>query len=506
MNKLLFNYFRTTLMFIPLIVLITISSCKDDDEPAPEPDPDPIASFQFAISEDNFLQVTFSNFSQNATSYSWNFGDGNTSSDKDPVYTYASGGDYTVTLTASNAAGKSAQKSESLTITNPDMLLALLAGDDSKTWYLQREGIAMGIGPAVNDNQWWSFGGVTPLADRPCILDDAFTFHVDGTFEFSSNGTIWVDGAACCGGWHEAEACWDETDPNVWGDNADRSAFGDGGDYTFEVDNANQTLTLNGLGAFIGLPNKTEAGDNPDPVQAKTYQIFNSAEGDVADSLAIALEGPTWNFYLVSYKNEADLPAIPTDVPVFGEDYPDISPNELSNSFAAADAFVLLDTIVPSGSTLVYGVNDPADSTAAKVGQFNRTDAQFQELQFQTSPTKNDINFENLTTVSLEVYLPSSNDYSGALTKSVIIGLGDKGATAQWWTDHYEYLDDGTTFATDEWITISYNLDSPNSGVRNPDGMGTPLSRNDLDMIYIQIGGGNHTDVGTFYVRNFKFE
>jgi len=48
--------------------------------------------------------VQFLNNSTNATSYLWNFGDGTTSTSANPNHTYATGGDYTVTLTASNGS------------------------------------------------------------------------------------------------------------------------------------------------------------------------------------------------------------------------------------------------------------------------------------------------------------------------------------------------------------------------------------------------------------------
>ncbi len=46
--------------------------------------------------------VVFTNNSQNATSYLWNFGDGTTSTDMNPYHYYGTPGDYTVTLVASN--------------------------------------------------------------------------------------------------------------------------------------------------------------------------------------------------------------------------------------------------------------------------------------------------------------------------------------------------------------------------------------------------------------------
>ena len=81
-----------------------VVSCGGDDEGMMSNDP-PIASFQFEISTSNFLEVTFTNFSQNASSYTWDFGDGNVSNEENPTHTYSEGGDYVVELTATNTEG-----------------------------------------------------------------------------------------------------------------------------------------------------------------------------------------------------------------------------------------------------------------------------------------------------------------------------------------------------------------------------------------------------------------
>ena len=318
-NNFLKSMFPMWMLLVAGFALITVG-CGDEEEPPPSGGDDPIASFQFEVDANDFLTVNFSNFSQNATSYSWDFGDGSNSTEESPSHTYAAAGDYDVILTASNADGKSAMRTQSISITDPNMQLSLLAGSTSKTWYLQREGIALGVGPAVNDVGWWSFGGVTPLGDRPCILDDQYIFHRDGTFEFNSNGTLFVDLVAN-GGWTidgmDSEICHDESESDIWGDNSDRSAFGSGGDYNFVLDNANNSLTINGTGAYIGLCNKTDAGDNPNPIDIKTYTVSNLAQGDIADSLSVAIvgDGFVWNFYLVSYHNPADLPDLPSAEP-----------------------------------------------------------------------------------------------------------------------------------------------------------------------------------------------
>ena len=61
--------------------------------------------------------VSFVNTSTNATSYSWDFGDGGSSFSANPSHSYSKGGSFTVTLTATNSAGS---KSVSQTVSIVD--------------------------------------------------------------------------------------------------------------------------------------------------------------------------------------------------------------------------------------------------------------------------------------------------------------------------------------------------------------------------------------------------
>jgi PKD repeat protein len=54
------------------------------------------------------LAVTFTNSSSGATNYAWAFGDGNTSTNANPVNTYSNAGTYSITLTARGAGGTNA--------------------------------------------------------------------------------------------------------------------------------------------------------------------------------------------------------------------------------------------------------------------------------------------------------------------------------------------------------------------------------------------------------------
>ncbi|WP_197080364.1 PGF-pre-PGF domain-containing protein [Methanosarcina siciliae] len=79
--------------------------------PTPEPVP-PVADFSSSVdSGEAPLEVTFTDKSTGSpTAWSWDLGDGNTSTEQNPVHTYTSAGNYTVTLTASNADGESSKK------------------------------------------------------------------------------------------------------------------------------------------------------------------------------------------------------------------------------------------------------------------------------------------------------------------------------------------------------------------------------------------------------------
>lgn len=64
--------------------------------------PAPTAGFTYSVNVD---EVTFTNTSSDATSYTWDFGDNTSSNNSDPVKTYLSQNTFDVTLTATNQCG-----------------------------------------------------------------------------------------------------------------------------------------------------------------------------------------------------------------------------------------------------------------------------------------------------------------------------------------------------------------------------------------------------------------
>ncbi|MCG9879215.1 MAG: PKD domain-containing protein, partial [Bacteroidia bacterium] len=81
----------------------SITGCSMMDSITITVNPTPVANFTSAAGTGAGV-VNFTNTSTNAVSYSWNFGDGNTSSVQNPSNTYAANGTYTVALTAISGA------------------------------------------------------------------------------------------------------------------------------------------------------------------------------------------------------------------------------------------------------------------------------------------------------------------------------------------------------------------------------------------------------------------
>lgn len=74
------------------------------------------ASFTYEQADSDSKMIIFTNTSENADTYLWSFGDGETSTEKSPTHVYDEAGSYTVTLIAYNEAGANKETSEQITI------------------------------------------------------------------------------------------------------------------------------------------------------------------------------------------------------------------------------------------------------------------------------------------------------------------------------------------------------------------------------------------------------
>ncbi len=107
----------------------------------------PVADFVGSPTSGNYpLTVSFTDLSTNSpTSWSWNFGDGGSSTAQNPSHNYTSAGTYTVSMTATNSCGSDGEtKTAYITVTEPSSDYATLpyatgfeSGSFDSYWFTQ---------------------------------------------------------------------------------------------------------------------------------------------------------------------------------------------------------------------------------------------------------------------------------------------------------------------------------------------------------------------------------
>ena len=269
MKKIIFSTF--------LLMSFVAISCEDDEATVEAP----TARFTYTVDENNGLLVNFTNASLNADSYSWDFGDGETSTEMSPSHTYAADGTYNVSLTATNSGG-SDMASESL-----ELASELTLADLNDTWKVAPEAGALAVGPSQGDGSWWSLSEAD-VTTRSCFMDDKYTLGSDGSFSIAMDGETWLEGFQGV----DSDQCGAPVAPH------------DGsGSYTYEA--TETTLTLSGEGAFMGLPKANNAGELPnvDVPTSITYTITEFVRDGAGKRLVLDIEcgsGVWWRFTFVS--------------------------------------------------------------------------------------------------------------------------------------------------------------------------------------------------------------
>ena len=171
-------------MSVFAFIAIAASSCKLKE---PTPDPTLLVNFYSATVGDK--QVEFYAMS-NYGSFHWNFDDGNTSTEKNPVHTYDEGGTYFVTLSVTGeGVTKEITKKISLALSN----LQMLAGDQTfpngKKWKLSyysgdRLGEAVEGFPVTGNNSTTALAsGILDQIDLGWAYEDEFLFKSDGSYQ-----------------------------------------------------------------------------------------------------------------------------------------------------------------------------------------------------------------------------------------------------------------------------------------------------------------------------------
>ncbi|MCO6477300.1 MAG: PKD domain-containing protein, partial [Phaeodactylibacter sp.] len=124
-------------------------------------------------------EAAFINQSGNADDIRWDFGNGDTSAEENPVYDFGSDGTYLVSLIASNACGADTSNQEVTVITAPTAAFELGATSGCAPFTVQASDLSSG-----NTTAWsWSAPGATPEASTE--RNPSFTFTAAGTYTIS---------------------------------------------------------------------------------------------------------------------------------------------------------------------------------------------------------------------------------------------------------------------------------------------------------------------------------
>lgn len=165
---------RTKLVLMIVAAASMVVSCVGDeifrDElPAANSKVDeifPEANFSYASSADDFRIINFTNLSSEASTYLWDFGDGNTSDEEDPSFTFEGEGTYGVSLTATDGNGVAGSTSiDVIVVEGPFQPIILEAGFEDDT-------LPEGGGDGRDSWRNSDLGGVIQITGSPVTFGD----------------------------------------------------------------------------------------------------------------------------------------------------------------------------------------------------------------------------------------------------------------------------------------------------------------------------------------------
>jgi hypothetical protein len=152
------------------------------------------------------------------------------------------------------------------------------------TWKLAPEEKALIVGSTAGDT-WW-FNSIDDLTTRACIFDDTYVFNADGSFNNVLGADTWLEA------WQgTADACGTPVAPH------DGSASA-----TYEYNTAAGTVTINGIGAYLGISKVINDAELTNPVNAPasiTYNATLSDNDNIMNLEILVAGGNVWYFKLV---------------------------------------------------------------------------------------------------------------------------------------------------------------------------------------------------------------
>jgi len=189
--------------FYSLFTLVAITaimfSCGKDPLP-------PVVQMFAEPDADNPYIINFTTTVENVTSYAWDFGDGETSTEANPKHTYAMSGDYTAKVTVTGEGGTAeATKAITIAASLKEMLSGGPGAANGKIWVLSRTATPGMDGAGAIETNFPT--DIMPATDNMLDIiglgdeyDNEYTFYFDGTYKVNNK-----DGESLAGWLYSAD-------------------------------------------------------------------------------------------------------------------------------------------------------------------------------------------------------------------------------------------------------------------------------------------------------------
>ena len=145
-------------------------------------------------------------------------------------------------------------------------------------WKLAPVEGALKVGPNPDDGSWWQ-NSADDVTTRACLFDDVYHFGPDGSFQNILGDQTWLEA------WQEgvdADGCGAPVAPHDGSANA-----------TYFVDDEANTITLNGVGAYMGIAKAITDGElaaGSEVPASRTYTIHPTEDGHLKLSISTVVD------------------------------------------------------------------------------------------------------------------------------------------------------------------------------------------------------------------------
>lgn len=152
------------------------------------------------------------------------------------------------------------------------------------TWLISPQAGALSVSPNQDQSGFWWQNSMADVTSRACFFDDQYVFNTNGTFSNVLGVQTWVENWQGGAG----DACTTPIAPH------------NGPAATYTYNTTANTITINGVGAYLGIPKPYNGGELTTPSGAPasiTYNVVSLTSTML--TLEISIGGGWWRFKFI---------------------------------------------------------------------------------------------------------------------------------------------------------------------------------------------------------------